>query len=831
MNRTDTDTDRSGTDTDTDDTGTDDRLLPVLLICAQAAVWPGAALVRGALPSSSALLLAALVAGLVTASLALRRTRPVVTLLLVAAACAVGAGPLPTGAMAVLGTAGVALALFTVATERDTFTTVLCVVTLAVWQLLYGLTLHGLSDRNGLDLVLTALLYAVACGVGLLVRRARRARRTAEQLLRRAETERHRLPAVERRRMERELHDVSAHHLTAVVVTAGAALGLRDRRPEMADEALEFAVETGREVTRALGAVRAPAPSREDLPSPEERLRGLVAGFRRLDQEVDCEIDPLPDGAVADAAYGIVREALTNVARHAPGARTRVLCRYGDTRTDVVVTSAAPPAGSTAHGAGLGGGRGQGFLRSRAREAGGTLTSGPTADGGWEVRAVLPGRTAAPVERSAPWSYRLAQVTAAVGLCVQPLLPALVVGPETTSSSSHVSAGVLFALLAAAQAVALLWLRRSPRAAQGVLLGLALLWPAAMAMGEYTGPVLLPPVLSMLATCAALAADAARTAAAASDGTRPAAGPSPAENRRRALLKALKALKASKALKPLSALPVVAVVVHAAAATAAVLDRGTTIPAWAVAASATAGASLVVGAARRAGTLRGRRDRAARGTRDERLATWTEEAVRDAWAERRRIAAGLETTVLARTAGMVAEAEAGRLDTTAERAREALAAMRALLDTVREGDTEPELRPQPTLQALDLLAHQSRATGRDVEIRMTDRVPERLPTTVDLVAYHAAEMMLAAGGAEPAVLELDADAGTLTLTATGVARAARPAVLERLLARVTALGGTLTTDAPDTVRLRLPLVPKQSHEEQSHEQQSHEERGHEEGER
>lgn len=243
----------------------------------------------------------------------------------------------------------------------------------------------------------------------------------------------------------------------------------------------------------------------------------------------------------------------------------------------------------------------------------------------------------------------------------------------------------------------------------------------------------------------------------------------------------------------------------------AVTGREVSVPGWAVAVGSVGGVGAVVCAALWAGVLRGRREGVARGVREARVAGWAGEAVRDAWAERRRIAAGLETTVLARTADMVAQAEAGRLDTTAERAREALAAMRALLDTVRdsEGERQPELRPQPTLQALDLLARQCRATGRDVEIRLTGRVPERLPTAVDLAAYHAAETVLAAGGEEPAVLEFDTDGDTLTLTATGVPRAARPAVRELLAARAAALGGTLDTDRPGTVGLRLPLAPVQ----------------------
>ncbi|MEU0654059.1 histidine kinase [Streptomyces albogriseolus] len=778
----------------------DDRPAPVLLLCAQAVVWPGAALVRGEVPSASALLVAVLVAGPVTAVLALRRSRPVTALVVVAVACALGAGPLPVGATAVLGTAGVALALWTVATERDAFTTVVCGVSLAVWQLLYGLTLHRLSDRDGLDLVLTALLYAAACGAGMLARRSRSARRASDDLLRRAESERRRLPAVERRRMERELHDVSAHHLTAVVVTAGAALGLRDRRPDLADEALRFAVDTGQEVTRALGTLRAPAPSGSGLPAPEERLLGLVDGFRRIGQPVDCAIDPLPEGAVADAAYGIVREALTNVARYAPGAATTVRCRYGDDRTDVVVTSGAPLPGAPAHAADLGGGRGQGILRSRAREAGGTLTTGPTEDGGWEVRAVLPGRMAGAGDRPGARGYRAAQVTAAAGLVLQPLLPVLAIRAEETSTGSDVSAGVLFALLAAAQAVTLLWLRRAPRVAYGVLGVLALLWPAAAVSGGYTGPVLLPPVLGAFATCAALAVDGAVLA-----GGGWSRCPAGAPKGRGELRERPRRRRSRPLIRPV--LLAGAITVHTAAVTTAVLDRGTGAPAWAVATAALAGTAPVMYAAHRVGTLRARRAQATRAERDGRLGTLTGEAVRDAWAERRRIADGLETTVLARTADMVAEAEAGRLEAAAERAREALAAMRALLDAVRDGEAGPALRPQPTLQALDLLARQCRAAGREVEIRLTGRVPGRLPAAVDLAAYHAAETVLTTGGEQPATLELDAADGTLTLTATGVPSAAHPAVRERLAARVAALDGALTTGPADTVRLLLPLAP------------------------
>ncbi|KUF18785.1 sensor histidine kinase [Streptomyces silvensis] len=804
-----------------------DRYAPVLLLAVQAALWPGTALLAGRPPAATELLAAALVDGLATAALAARRRHPVPALVLVAAACATVAQALPVPAVAVIGTAGVALALHTVAAERDTPTALLSTGTLAAWQALHGLSLHGLGDRDGLALGATVLLYAAATATGMYVRRSRAARHAAEQRLHRARAERHRLPAAERRRMERELHDISAHHLTAVVVTVEAALELREKRPELAVEAAEFAAETGREVTRALSAVKTPAAhSPQEQPAPQDRLDDLVAGFRALGQPLTCDIQAPPDGTTADAAYGIIREALTNAVRHAFGTPTTVTCVYGDTHTEITVTNEPPPAvasvaadtpgasasasaspsastspSASAPARGLGGGRGQNLLRSRAREAGGTLTTGPTPEGGWRVHAVLPGRTGTGPAASAPRGHRLAQCVAAAGLCLQPLLPTVVIRDHATSAGADISVGVLFALLATAQATTLLWLRRAPRATFAALLTLGVLWPLATTAAPYTGPAVLPPALGALATCAALFAVAARTAA---DGPALALVPPG----RSAPYETVRAV-------PRWTLPAAVAAVHAVTVAVVLLVRSS--PAPGAVAAAGAGGALVTAAAWVLGTGHGRRRHRARATHEDSLTAWTHEAVRHAWAERRRITVGLETTVLARTAEVVEQAEAGHLPQTAERARHALTAMRALLDTVRNGEGNEggngpgvpgdSLRPQPTLQALDLLLHQYRATGRQVDVRITDRFPAALSPEVDLATYRAAEIILETCGDEPATLALDRTDDILTLTATGVPRATRPPARQRLATRAAALGGTLTTPRPDTVELRLPHTP------------------------
>ena len=88
--------------------------------------------------------------------------------------------------------------------------------------------------------------------------------------------------------------------------------------------------------------------------------------------------------------YRIVREALTNTRKHAPGAHVLVQIGYRESQVRVVVSNgpAAPSADSELSGTGSG--LGLAGLRERIELMHGTLRAGPTPDGGFRLEAVLP---------------------------------------------------------------------------------------------------------------------------------------------------------------------------------------------------------------------------------------------------------------------------------------------------------------------------------------------------------------------------------------------------------------------------------------------------------
>jgi signal transduction histidine kinase len=122
-------------------------------------------------------------------------------------------------------------------------------------------------------------------------------------------------------------------------------------------------------------------------------LAELAEGARRAGVPVTVRTpdDLTVPATVSAAAYRIVQESLSNVIRHAPGARTSVgLDLIGDQLEITVVNepSGLPPA--TALDDAGGSGHGLDGMRERARLLGGSLETGPVADGGYRVAARLP---------------------------------------------------------------------------------------------------------------------------------------------------------------------------------------------------------------------------------------------------------------------------------------------------------------------------------------------------------------------------------------------------------------------------------------------------------
>jgi signal transduction histidine kinase len=94
---------------------------------------------------------------------------------------------------------------------------------------------------------------------------------------------------------------------------------------------------------------------------------------------------------VESTAFRVVQEALTNVHKHAAGAKTYVRLAHRVSEIAMQVENEPPPVASAASSARLpSGGNGLVGMKERVAALGGVFVSGPTDAGGFRVSAVIP---------------------------------------------------------------------------------------------------------------------------------------------------------------------------------------------------------------------------------------------------------------------------------------------------------------------------------------------------------------------------------------------------------------------------------------------------------
>ena len=213
----------------------------------------------------------------------------------------------------------------------------------------------------------------------------------------RAERERYLLAeqarADERARLAGEMHDVVTHRVSLMVLQAGA-LGITapDEATRRAAEELRAAGCQALDELRDLVGILRTAPDGDQTPATPA-LAALIAESTTVGTPAKLvqEGDPaLASPVVARTAYRIVREALTNVRKHAPGADVLVRVSYGESKVRLSVRN-TPVAGRPGSDlAATGSGLGLASLRQRIELVHGTLRAGPAADGGFCLEATLP---------------------------------------------------------------------------------------------------------------------------------------------------------------------------------------------------------------------------------------------------------------------------------------------------------------------------------------------------------------------------------------------------------------------------------------------------------
>ncbi|GAA3457765.1 sensor histidine kinase [Dactylosporangium matsuzakiense] len=197
----------------------------------------------------------------------------------------------------------------------------------------------------------------------------------------------------ERIRVSREVHDVAGHGFAVVAMQAGAALVVLDEQPQQAREALTAIRDTSRAALDELRAVI------ENIDAPAD-IAKLVEQARAGGVVVELQYDGLGEASERQRriAFEVVRESLTNVVKHSPGAGARVSVRMVGADVAVLVSNGADPHRQDGPGPHrtddpgpyrVGGpGRGIEGMRDRVESAGGVFEV--RVDGGFAVQARVP---------------------------------------------------------------------------------------------------------------------------------------------------------------------------------------------------------------------------------------------------------------------------------------------------------------------------------------------------------------------------------------------------------------------------------------------------------
>lgn len=314
----------------------------------------------------------------------------------------IAVGCLLLGTVSISATAPGLFALFSLAEYRPTRPAVFVAALWVPASLVFGVY-STTTDPLSVVLLVTPLALAAMAG-GMFVRARRQLTLTLRERAQRAEDDKRlhedRVRMAERTRIAREMHDVLAHRISLLALHAGALEVSPDLPPAKVRETAVLLRTTARqaleELRAVVGVLRA-EPGHDEVPPPPQPTLSDVAALitdreaagAAIDFALQVEHADILPAALGRDVFRIVQESLTNIAKHAAGAATKVrITGAPGSGLHVSVRNTRPARPRTGpvlpgSGAGLLG------LQERVALAGGTLVHGPDDSGDFVVEADL----------------------------------------------------------------------------------------------------------------------------------------------------------------------------------------------------------------------------------------------------------------------------------------------------------------------------------------------------------------------------------------------------------------------------------------------------------